>query len=125
MVLPLPATTCAQHKQTHSNMATVGDRQRRKFDVKFKEQVLQYAREHSGVKAAKHFNVDPRQIRYWKKQQNELSGAEKSRARLSGGGRKKVSEDLETELIEWIHDMRQKHNRVSRKMIQIKARELY
>ena len=89
MVLPLPATTCAQHKQTHSNMATVGDRQRRKFDVKFKEQVLQYAREHSGVKAAKHFNVDPRQIRYWKKQQNELSGAEKSRARLSGRGEEK------------------------------------
>ena len=38
---------CAQHKRTHNNMATVGDRQRRKFDVKFKQQVLPYAREHS------------------------------------------------------------------------------
>ena len=44
---------------------------------------------------------------------------------MSGGGRKKVSEEFETELNRWIHEMRQKHNRVSRKTIQLKARELY
>ena len=89
------------------------------------QQVLKYAREHSGVKAATHYRLDPRRIRYWKKQKNELSAAEKGRAWVSGGGRKKVSEEFETELNRWIHEMRQKHNRVSRKMIQLKAKELY
>ena len=84
-----------------------------------------HARKHSGAKAAKHFDVGERQIRYWKKQHIELPGAEKGRVRLSDGGRKKVSEDLETALIDWVHDMRDKHNRVSRKVIQLKARKLY
>ena len=39
---------------------------RRKFDVKFKEEALRYAAGHSGEKAAKHFKVDAKQIRYWK-----------------------------------------------------------
>ena len=76
----------------HNNMAK---RERRKFDVKFKEQALRYAAEHSGEKAAKQFNTDPKQIRYWKKQKNELMAADNKRSRLTGGGRKKVSEDME------------------------------
>ena len=51
--------------------------------------------------------------------------ADNKRARLTGGGRKRVSEDMETQLTEWIHSMRDKHNRVSRKMIQNKAKEIY
>ena len=96
-------------------MAT-GTKQRRKFDVKFKEEVLRYAAEQSGEKAAKHFNIDSRQIRYWKKQKNELKAADGKIARITGG-RKKVSEEMETLLSEWIYALRDKHNRVSRKMI--------
>ncbi|XP_042291772.1 zinc finger protein 436-like isoform X1 [Thunnus maccoyii] len=98
---------------------------RRKFDVKFKERVLQYAEEHSGEKAAKHFDIDSKRIRYWKKQKNELLLADKRRARLAGGGRKKVSLELERRLSEWIYTMQAKHNRVSRKMIKNKALEIY
>lgn len=40
----------------------------------------------------KDFDIDPRRIRYWKKQKDELTRlADKSRARLAGGRRKKVS----------------------------------
>ena len=39
--------------------------------------------------------------------------------------RKKVSEQMETILSEWIYALRDKHNRVSRKMIQKKAMEIY
>ncbi|CAJ1082921.1 Pogo transposable element with KRAB domain [Xyrichtys novacula] len=98
---------------------------RRKFDVEFKEKVLQYAEEHSGEQAARFFNVDPRRVRYWKKQKGELQRADKNKARLDGGGRKKVSVELETRLAEWIHMMRDGQNHVSRKMITKKALEIY
>lgn len=98
---------------------------RRKFEIKFKEKVLQYAEETSGEEAAKRFDIDPRRIRYWKKQKTELLSADKKRARLTGGGRKKVSMELEGKLSEWIYQMRDKHNRVYRKMIQKKALEIY
>lgn len=98
---------------------------RRKFDINFKENVLAFAAEHSGEQAAKHFNIDPKIIRYWKKQKLELAAANKKRARLPGAGRKKVSEELDTKLSEWIHSMRDNHNRVSRAMIRNKALEIY
>lgn len=98
---------------------------RRKFDIKFKENVLAFAAEHSGEQAAKHFDIDPKRIRYWKKQKLELAAANKKRARLPGAGRKKVSEQLDTKLSEWIHSMRDNHNRVSRAMIRNKALEMY
>ena len=44
---------------------------------------------------------------------------------MSGGGRKKVSEELESKLVQWIHHMRGRNLRVSRKMIRLKAKELY
>ena len=71
-------------------MAAAEAKRRRKFDIKFKETVLEYAAEHSGEQAAKHFNIDPKRIRYWKKQKIDLAAANKKRARLPGGGRKKV-----------------------------------
>jgi len=84
-----------------------------------------YAEENSGEQAARHFDVAPKRIRYWRKQRDELRLADKGRARLAGAGRKKVSVALEAELPEWIYTMRDKHNRVSRKMIQNKAKEIY
>lgn len=79
--------------------------------------MLEYAAEHSGEQAAKHFYIDPKRIRYWKKQRRDLAAANKKRATLPGGGKKKVSEELDTKLSEWIHSMRDNHNQVSRKMI--------
>ncbi|XP_044043446.1 uncharacterized protein LOC122871912 [Siniperca chuatsi] len=98
---------------------------RRKFDFKFKERVLQYAETHSGEKTARHFNIDTKRIRDWRKQKGELLLADKGRARLTGGGRKKVSLELEERLSEWIYSMWDKHNRVSRNMIKKKALEIY
>ncbi|KAM7373728.1 hypothetical protein PAMP_008562 [Pampus punctatissimus] len=115
------------HMRTHMgekpfscNMAV-----RRKFDVNFKERVLQYAEENSGEKTARHFDIDPKRIRYWRKQKSELLLADKKRARLAGGGRKKVSAELERLLSEWIYSMREKNIRVTTKMIKNKALEIY
>lgn len=54
----------------------------------------------------------------------DLVAANKNRARLPGGGRKKVREELDIKLSDWIHSMRDKH-RVSRAMIPNKALEIY
>ena len=51
------------------------------------------------MKAARHFDTDPKRIRYWKKQKRELLLADKRRGRL-GGGRKKFSLELERQLID-------------------------
>ncbi|XP_042291780.1 zinc finger protein 510-like isoform X2 [Thunnus maccoyii] len=116
-----------RHMRTHtgekpfnSNMAL-----RRRFDVKFKERVLQYAEEHSGEKAAKHFDIDSKRIRYWKKQKNELLLADKRRARLAGGGRKTSSLELERRLSAWIYSMQDEQIQISKEMIKNKALEIY
>lgn len=98
---------------------------RRKFDFKFKERVLQYADQHSGEETARHFNIDSKRVRDWRKQRAELLGADQRRARLAGGGRKKVNWELERKLSAWIYSVWDQHNLVSGKLIQNKAMEIY
>ncbi len=100
----------------------------KKYDATFKLGVIKYAEQTSGEAAARAFNVDPKRVREWKKQKGELTllaNKDGKRARLSGGGRKKVSQELESTLTQWIHHMRGRNLRVSRKMICVKAKELY
>lgn len=100
----------------------------KKYDVKFKLNVVQYAEENSGEAAARHFGVDPKRVRKWKKNKTKLQELAKEndkRARLHGGGRKKVSEELEAKVVAWIFHKRAKHQRVSRKMIRLMAKEIY
>ncbi|XP_044028000.1 uncharacterized protein LOC122864529 [Siniperca chuatsi] len=114
-----------QSSQFHQSKTEQMEKERRKFDFKFKERVLQYAETHSAEKTARHFNIDSKRIRDWRKQRGKLLLADKSRARLTGGGRKKVSLELERRLSQWIYSMLDKHNRVSRNMIKKKALEIY
>ncbi|XP_049442137.1 transcriptional regulator Kaiso isoform X1 [Epinephelus fuscoguttatus] len=100
----------------------------RKFDMEFKLAVVKYAEQHSGEAAAREFNVDPRRVREWKKKKGEMASqaaTDAKRLRLSGGGRKKKSEELENNLCKWIHQTRGRNLRVSRTMIIRKAKELY
>ncbi|KAM4625025.1 uncharacterized protein ACJ7VT_003510 [Polymixia lowei] len=101
---------------------------RKKYDLKFKLSVVNFAEQNSGEAAARHFSVDPKRVREWKKNKLELQRLPEEdckRARLRGGGRKKTSQEMELALCEWIHGMRAQHIRVSRKMIRAKAKEIY
>nr|XP_033471765.1 uncharacterized protein LOC117249958 [Epinephelus lanceolatus] len=98
---------------------------RRKFDFNFKETVLKFAEENSVEKTARLFNIDSKRVRDWRKQKEALLLGDHGRARLAGGGRKKVSVELEERLSEWISSMRDKQKRVSRSMIKKKALEIY
>uniref|UniRef100_A0A6Q2ZKZ2 HTH CENPB-type domain-containing protein n=1 Tax=Esox lucius TaxID=8010 RepID=A0A6Q2ZKZ2_ESOLU len=101
---------------------------KKKYDLTFKLTVVKFAEQNSGEAAARHFSIDPKRVREWRKLKAELqrlSEEDNKRARLRGGGRKKVSEELEVSVCEWIHSMRAKHLRVSPKMIRAKAKEVY
>ena len=49
----------------------------------------------------------------------------KQRERLDGGGRKGFIEQLDNLLLEWIYGRRINGLRVSRKLIKVKARQIY
>ncbi|GAA6077977.1 zinc finger protein 540-like [Tachysurus ichikawai] len=96
---------------------------RKKYDLTFK--LTEICRKKFG---RRHFSVHPNRVREWRKNKaglQRLSEEDDKRARLRGGGRKKASEKLEVSMCEWIHSMRAKHLRVSRKMIRAKAKEVY
>uniref|UniRef100_A0A8P4FXA1 HTH CENPB-type domain-containing protein n=1 Tax=Dicentrarchus labrax TaxID=13489 RepID=A0A8P4FXA1_DICLA len=79
---------------------------RKKYDLKFKLSVVKFAEQN-------------------KAELQRLSEEDSKRARLRGGGRKKSSEELELQVCEWIHSMRARHLRVSRKMTRKKAKEIH
>lgn len=45
---------------------------KRSYDVAFKISVVEYSKEHSGEQAVHHFKVDPKQVREWHKQYENL-----------------------------------------------------
>ena len=74
-----------------------------------------YKQGNSKEATARKFGVDSKRIREWCKQEDKLQAAKtggnvstptKQRKRLDGGGRKPLSETLETELYQWIEEKR-------------------
>ncbi|XP_041959944.1 uncharacterized protein LOC121718798 isoform X2 [Alosa sapidissima] len=121
-------TTRQQTESTSGSRPTTMTTMRKKYDLAFKLTVVKFAEQNSGEAAARHFSVDPKRVREWRKVKTELerlSEEDCKRARLRGGGRKKASEELELAVSKWIHSMHTKHLRLSHKMIRTKAKELY
>ena len=89
--------------------------------------VVDTARKTSKKNAAKLHKVDTKQVREWCKQEEKLLAVKNCgrTKRLSGAGRPFKCENMEEALNEWIRDQRQRSLRVSRKMIQWKAKELF
>ena len=69
-------------------------------------------------------------IREWRKDKDAIEELKakpkgKHRERLDGGGRKGFAERLDDLLLEWIYGRRANGLRVSRKLIKVKARQIY
>ena len=98
------------------------------YTVVFKLKAVEIAEKSSKGAAAREVNVDPKRIREWCSQKDKLLAMKKEgksrRKRLKGGGRKALDEEMEEQLFDWILEMRGRNLRVSRRMIQDKAREL-
>lgn len=101
---------------------------RKKYDVRFKLSAISFAEQHSTEAAARVFSVDPKRVRDWRKNKaglQRLSAEDGERSRLRGGGRRKISRELEVKMCEWLKGTRAKGLQVSRRLIRMKAREIY
>ena len=111
-------------------MATAAIRgKKRSFEAAFKVEVVQYAEKSSNREAGRKFLIDEKHVREWKLQKVKLidvcKAKKKPKKRLPGAGGKPRMGDLEEHLIAYIDAMRTRNLRVTCRVIQSKARELY
>ena len=83
--------------------------------------MLGYAELHSNRAAARHFGVDEKRVREWKKQKDVLETLPQKKRRLDGGGRKAALPGIEEELVIWMDEMRAENQQVRCSGIQQKA----
>ena len=102
---------------------------RKSYTAAFKLEAVDYSKKTSKEQAARHFGVNPKQIREWCKVEDQLrklnDDHNHKRLRLEGGGRQCMSETMEEKLLEWMENQRSQKLRVSRKMLSKKAVELF
>ena len=80
---------------------------------------------HGNRPDSRRFQVDERRIREWRTTHAARGNKGKQRSRLSGGGRKPLSMELEEVLLEWIDSRRSRGLRVSSKLVMKKAEIMY
>ena len=102
----------------------------RSFSMAFKLEAIQYAERVSNRAASTKYKVDVKRIREWRKDKDAMVELKakpkgKQRERLDGGGRKGFVEQLDDFLLEWIYGRRANGLRVSRKLIKVKAKQVY
>ena len=92
---------------------------------------MKAAKSTSVTAASRKHSIDESMVRRWKRQENQLLVAERSktsrgeqRSRTSGGKRSQFT-DLEANLFEWLVGERQQRRRVSRKSVRAKAKQLH
>ena len=101
----------------------------RSYTTDFKLEVVTFAELNGNRAAERKYKVDRKSVRDWRGKKQKFEELRKStstgakRQRLDGGGRKVAGSELEERLLEWISNRRDKGFRVSRKLIQLKARE--
>lgn len=101
---------------------------RKKYSLAVKKEVIAYAETHGNRPASCRFQVDEKRVREWRGNKATIEGLittkkGKERSRLTGGGRKPLSTELEEVLLGWIEIRRSRG--VSRKLTMKKAEIIY
>ena len=110
----------------YRHQATITQKKRRQWNVWEKLAVLAYLENYpqNSIRAtATMFNIEPVQVRKWRKLKQQLMEASPHIRRLNNSLRPKYPE-LETVLDQWVKGLRQNLKVVTRSMIQIKAKAL-
>ena len=94
------------------------------YTMKFKLDVVTYAKEHSNHLAGNRFKLASKRVREWRKQYEDINSTDSKKKKLPGGGRKLTDYDVEEGLVLWIYERRSNALRVSRKMIMMKAKAM-
>ena len=105
------------HLRLQSCAASGKGRKLHSYGISTKLEAIAYAENNSKEAAARKFRVDARRIWEWWQKNAELETAAQAnqRKRLHGGGRKRLSTGLEERVLQWIHDMKARGQRVSRR----------
>ena len=111
---------------TETDVDTKRKRKNKSYSIDFKRRAVEMAKSSAISETGRKLGVDRERVSQWSKQQRELQIQDHStmRKRLDGGGRKPLSEELEHDLFEWIKECRAQKWVVTRKRIQLKAREM-
>lgn len=109
------------HSRVQSGEASGNGKKRHSYSISTKLEAIAYAESNGKEAAARKFRVDAKRIREWCQKKAELETSANSRKRLQGGGRKPLSTELEDRVREWIHDMRARGQRVSKRAISKKG----
>jgi hypothetical protein len=94
------------------------------YSLNFKLEVIEFAKSSNNHAAARKYKVDVKQVREWKKQEEQIKANNGKRMRLEGGGRKLIHLALDEEVLHWIECQRKNKLRVTRKMIKLKAKSI-
>ena len=105
------------HSRVQSGEASGKGKKRHSYGISTKLEAIAYAESNGKEAAARKFRVDAKRIREWCQKKAELETSANPRKRLHSGGRKPLSTELEDRVLEWIHDMRARGQRVSRRAI--------
>ena len=114
---------------------------RRRHSLDFKLKVVSESRNGNFSEIARKYSINRSCIRYWKKDEKKLCGIFNSKTkrcaseinathnsvtkfRLGGGGKKALDQGMENLLFEWIRIRRLHGFRITRSIIQKKAKEL-
>ena len=108
-----------------SDLASSKGKKKRSYSMEFKKQVVVYAEANSNRSAASHFDVEPKCVREWRRDFQNIKSTKPNRQRLDGGGRKCIDKNLVEDLVHWIYEKRSKVLHVSRKMIMWKAKSIF
>uniref|UniRef100_A0A1I8AXZ5 HTH CENPB-type domain-containing protein n=1 Tax=Meloidogyne hapla TaxID=6305 RepID=A0A1I8AXZ5_MELHA len=100
---------------------------RHSYTVEKKLEVIQFAKKYGNNVAHKRFGVCRGSVIQWIKQEESFLAMNKksTKSRLPGAGRHLLNSNLDEEIFEWFNELRKKKQRVTRRMIQTKAKELY
>ena len=77
-------------------------RRKEALTLAFKLKVVEFAEKNSNRGAGRHFGVDEKRVREWRKQKEQLESLPRNKRRMDGGGRKAALTDMEEELLVWI-----------------------
>ena len=100
------------------------DEQRNKYTMEFKRKVINYAKKNSYNGAARKFKINRKRVCEWVNQEDKVLKMKGKRFRVEGGGPKLTENELEDEVLNWIHRRRENVLRVSRKLIMFKAKAI-
>jgi hypothetical protein len=103
---------------------------RKQYSHTVKLECINLAEKYGNRHAGRHYNIDEACIRRWRAKKNQIrafvekGGMAAKSVRIKKGGRKVISDDLETQLFQWLQDKRDDNIRITTRMVQQEAKNI-